>query len=117
MTPRRPHFVPRLQLTSCLEPAYPRPSSQDVQRCARLRNMPREWGTRKTWQDGLWAAWSPTPYTAQAMCALPEDHRRTTWDELAATSGVRWQYADRTTPLELAKEAANRLHYFRPQVK
>lgn len=51
------------------------------------------------------------------MCALGEGPRRAVWEEVAAAAAVRWQYADRSAPLDLAREAAQRLHYFEPEVR
>ncbi|GLI60674.1 hypothetical protein VaNZ11_002876 [Volvox africanus] len=51
----------------------------------------------------------------RAMRSLSEEQRRAVWEEVAAAAAVRWQYQDRTAPLDLARDVAQRLHYFEPQ--
>ncbi|GIL80830.1 hypothetical protein Vretifemale_9906, partial [Volvox reticuliferus] len=53
--------------------------------------------------------------TARAMRSLDEEQRRTVWEEVAAAAAVRWQYQDRTAPLDLARDVAQKLHYSDPQ--
>lgn len=48
--------------------------------------------------------------------ATSAEARACIWQEVAATGGLRWQWQDRSTPLELAKDAALRMHYFEPAV-
>ncbi|GIL50837.1 hypothetical protein Vafri_6957 [Volvox africanus] len=49
------------------------------------------------------------------MRSLSEGQRRAVWEEVAAAAAVRWQYQDRTAPLDLARDVAQKLHYFEPQ--
>ncbi|EFJ44956.1 hypothetical protein VOLCADRAFT_94765 [Volvox carteri f. nagariensis] len=51
----------------------------------------------------------------RAMRSLGEEQRRSVWGEVAAAAAVRWQYQDRTAPLDLARDVAQRLHYFEPE--
>ncbi|GFR39769.1 hypothetical protein Agub_g254, partial [Astrephomene gubernaculifera] len=50
-----------------------------------------------------------------AMRALSPAQRAAVWGEVAAEAEVRWQWQDRSTPLDLARDVAQRLHYFGPQ--
>ncbi|GLC59471.1 hypothetical protein PLESTB_001491000 [Pleodorina starrii] len=52
----------------------------------------------------------------KAMRALGEEQRRSVWGEVAEAAEARWQYQDRTAPLDLARDAAQRLHYFGPEL-